>query len=69
MKIEQKVDELEKRIALLESQRPIINVYPYQQTVTPADTYYQQYPITGDGSDKEWHDLSATRQQERLMHQ
>ena len=47
MKIEQKVDELEKRIALLESQRPIINVYPYQQTVTPADTYYQQYPITG----------------------
>lgn len=36
--LEQKVSELEKRITLLENQRPVINVYPY---VIP-DT--QQYP-------------------------
>ena len=40
--LEQKLEELEKRIALLESQRPIINVYPqyyqvpnYQPQFTP----------------------------------
>ena len=42
MEIEQKVDELEKRIALLESQRPIINVYPYQQLISnPPSTTLQ----------------------------
>ncbi len=40
--LEQKVSELEKRISLLESQRPIINVYPYQWQ--PASPNYPAVP-------------------------
>ena len=48
MNLEQRIEELEKRIALLESQRPIINVYPYQQ---PVQTYHPYYnPTTGGGN-------------------
>ena len=46
MKLEQKVDELEKRIALLESQRPIINVYPYQQLISNPPNYPTSQPVT-----------------------
>ena len=46
MKIEQKVDELEKRIALLESQRPIINVYPYQQLISNPPYSPTSQPVT-----------------------
>ena len=48
MNLEQRIEELEKRIALLESQRPIINVYPYQQPVIPYGPYYN--PTTGGGN-------------------
>ena len=45
MNLEQRIEELEKRIAVLESQRPIINVYPYQQPVQPYHPYHN--PATG----------------------
>ena len=41
---EQKIEKLEKRIEVLESQRPIINIYPYQQ---PVQTYHPYYTTTG----------------------
>jgi len=43
MKLEQRIKELEKRIALLESQRPVITVYPYQQPVQPYQQPVQPY--------------------------
>jgi len=44
----QKVEELEKRIIILENQRPIINVYPnYQPPVTAPNLQfpYPTYPV------------------------
>ena len=45
--LEQKVGELEKRVLLLEAQRPIVNVYPGYQ-IQPAPMPQPQFPpITG----------------------
>lgn len=45
--LEQKVIELEKRITLLETQRPVINVYPGYQ-IQPSPMPQPQFPpITG----------------------
>jgi len=47
-KLEQRINDLEKRITILESQRPIINVYPYSQPQIPnyqpnVSPYWQPY--------------------------
>jgi len=45
--LEQKISELEKRIALLEGQRPVINVYPQIVNPVPMPSQPQFPPITG----------------------